>query len=353
MVKIEEMEDSSLASIRDSDIQVFNRFGGLKKSAMLMLVIGESHARLLSERLAIDEIKSITQEMTDLGRVQGADVDLLLREFTSMMGAGFGVVGSYETAKQLLSNILDEDKAALIMKSIGEHPGGNVWEKLSKVDDNLLVNFLKNEYPQTIAVVLSKIRTDQAARVMSQLPGEVAIEAMMRMLRLELVQDEIMTDVENLLRVEFMTNATGKAARDQHEVMAEIFNYFDRTTETSFLDMLDERNKESAELIRALMFTFDDLAKLDAQAVQLLLRNVDNSRLGLALKGAKDELKELFFANMSERAAKILREDMENMGPVRVKDVEEAQSEIVIGAKALIDSGEITIAADNDDDMIS
>lgn len=353
MVNLEEMQDSSLASIRDSEIQIFNKFGGLKKAAMLMLVIGENHARVLSERLAIDEIKTITQEMTDLGRVQGADVDLLLREFTSMMGAGFGVVGSYETAKQLLSNILDEDKAALIMKSIGEHPGGNVWEKLSKVDDNILVNFLKNEYPQTIAVVLSKIRTDQAARVMSQLPGEVAIEAMMRMLRLEVVQDEVMTDVENLLRVEFMTNATGKAARDQHEVMAEIFNYFDRTTETSFLDMLDERNKESAELIRALMFTFDDLAKLDAQAVQLLLRNVDNSRLGLALKGAKDELKELFFANMSERAAKILREDMENMGPVRVKDVEEAQSEIVIGAKALIDSGEITIAADNDEDMIS
>jgi flagellar motor switch protein FliG len=347
------MQDSSLASLRDSDIQIYNKFGGLKKAAMLMLVIGEDHARTLSERLGIDEIKTITQEMTDLGRVQGADVDMLLREFTAMMGAGFGVVGSYETAKQLLSNILDEDKVALIMKSIGEHPGGNIWEKLSKVDDNILVNFLKNEYPQTIAVVLSKIRTDQAARVMSQLPSEVAIEAMMRMLRLEVVQDEVMTDVENLLRVEFMTNATGKAARDQHEVMAEIFNYFDRTTESSFLDMLDERNKESAELIRALMFTFDDLAKLDAQAIQLLLRNVDNSRLGLALKGAKDELKDLFFANMSERAAKILREDMENMGPVRVKDVEEAQSEIVISAKALIDSGEITIATDNDEDMIS
>ena len=353
MAKIDTIEESSLASLRDTDIQVFNKFGGMKKAAMLMLVIGEQHARILSERMAIDEMKAITQEMTDLGRVQGADVDLLLREFTSMMGAGFGVVGSYETAKQLLSNILDEDKVSLIMKSIGEHPGGNVWEKLSKVDDNVLVNFLKNEYPQTIAVVLSKIRTDQAARVMSQLPSEVAIEAMMRMLRLELVQDEVMTDVENLLRVEFMTNATGKAARDQHEVMAEIFNYFDRTTETSFLDMLDERNKESAELIRALMFTFDDLAKLDAQAVQLLLRNVDNSRLGLALKGAKDELKELFFANMSERAAKILREDMENMGPVRVKEVEEAQSEIVISAKALIDNGEITLATDNDEDMIS
>lgn len=353
MAEIETAQDKGLESIRDTGIQIFNEFDGLKKAAMLMLVIGENHARVLSERLEIDEIKTITQEMTALGRVQGSDVEFLLREFTSMMGAGFGVVGTYETARQLLSNILDEDKVSLIMKSIGEHPGGNIWEKLSKVDDSLLVNFLKNEYPQTIAVVLSKVRTDQAARVMSQLPGEVAIEAMMRMLRLDVVQEEVMFDVENLLRVEFMTNSTGKAARDQHEVMAEIFNYFDRTTETSFLELLDERNKESAELIRALMFTFDDLAKLDAQAVQLLLRNVDNSRLGLALKGAKDELQELFFANMSERAAKILREDMENMGPVRVKDVEEAQSEIVIGAKALIDSGEITLANDSDEDMIS
>ena len=156
MAKIDTIEESSLASLRDNDIQVFNKYGGMKKAAMLMLVIGEQHARILSERLAIDEMKAITQEMTDLGRVQGADVDLLLREFTSMMGAGFGVVGSYETAKQLLSNILDEDKVSLIMKSIGEHPGGNVWEKLSKVDDNVLVNFLKNEYPQTIAVVLGE-----------------------------------------------------------------------------------------------------------------------------------------------------------------------------------------------------
>jgi flagellar motor switch protein FliG len=202
-------------------------------------------------------------------------------------------------------------------------------------------------------VVLSKVRTDHAARLVSHLPKEVAIEAMMRMLRLDTVQDEIMTDVEDLLRVEFMANASGGPPRDQHEVMAEIFNYFDRTTEASFLHMLEERNKESAELIRSLMFTFDDLIKLDGQAIQLLLRNVDNSRVGLALKGSKDELKEMFFKNMSERAAKILRDDMENMGPVRVKDVEEAQSAIVVSAKLLIDRGEITITSEKDEDMIS
>lgn len=338
---------------RVNEIQIYNEFSGMKKAAMFMLVIGDSHARILSERLAIDEMKSIAHEMTRLGRIQGADVEVLLREFTVVMGAGFGIVGTYDTARQLLSSILDEEKVALIMKDLGGHPGGNIWEKLSKVDDNLLASFLKNEYPQTIAVVLSKVRTDHAARLVSHLPKEVAIEAMMRMLRLDTVQDEIMTDVEDLLRIEFMANASGGPPRDQHEVMAEIFNYFDRTTETSFLEMLEERNKESAELIRSLMFTFDDLVKLQGQAIQLLLRNVDNSRLGLALKGGKDELKELFFKNMSERAAKILREDMENMGPVRVKDVEDAQSEIVISAKALIDRGEITITTDNDEDMIS
>lgn len=337
----------------DTEIQIHEAMDGPRKAAMLMLVVGDKHAQLLFDRLEIGEIKLITQEMSELGRIRGTDVDQLFHSFNTIMGGGSGVVGTYDTAKQLLSRIMDEEKVAMIMKDIGGPPGGNVWEKLSKVDDSVLANFLKNEYPQTIAVVLSKIRTEHAARVMSQLPKEISIEAMMRMLRLDALQEEIMTDVEDLLRGEFMANATGAPPPDQHEVIAEIFNFFDRTTETSFMEMLEERNKESAELIRSLMFTFDDLAKLDGQAIQLLLRNVDNSRLGLALKGGKDELKELFFNNMSERASKILREDMENMGPVRVKDVEEAQSEIVIAAKNLIDRGEIMIAGDNEQDMIS
>jgi flagellar motor switch protein FliG len=173
------------------------------------------------------------------------------------------------------------------------------------------------------------------------------------MLRLESVQEDIMVDVEDLLRAEFVLNASGSRPPDQHEVLAEIFNHFDRASEATFLNMLEERNKESAELVRALMFTFDDLVKLDGPAVQVLLRNVDNAKLGLALKGAKEELRELFLKNMSERAAKILREDMENLGPVRLRDVEDAQGEIVGMAKGLMDRGEIAIASNNDEDMIS
>jgi len=327
-------------------------FSGVEKAALLMLVVGEDHARIIFDKLKLDEIKEITQKMSALGRVTGHDVEQLLRDFKNVMGVGAGIVGSYDTVKGLLSNILDEDKANLILKDLGGPAGGNVWEKLSKVDEAILATFLKNEYPQTIAVVLSRLQTDHAARVMAQLPQEITIEAMMRMLQLESVQDEIMTDVEELLRAEFVLNAASTRAPDQHEVLADIFNNIDRSSEATLLGLLEERNKESAELIRALMFTFDDLIKLDGPAIQILLRNVNNAKLGLALKGANDELKELFLTNMSERAAKILREDMENMGPVKLRDVEQAQAEIVVSAKQLIDNGEITIASDNDEDMV-
>ena len=352
-------EDFDLANVSDDpsisgrQMMIMDEFDGLEKAAMLMLVAGEDHTRMIFERLNLDEIKEITQKMSRLGRITSEDVEKLLREFKQVMGAGAGVVGSYDTTKELLSKVLDEDKVALIMKDIGGPAGGNIWEKLSKVDETTLANFLKTEYPQTIAVVLSKLKTDHAARVMSLLPKETTMEAMMRMLRLETVQKEIMIDVEDLLRAEFVLNASGARPPDQHEVLAEIFNHFDRASEATFLGMLEERNKESAELVRALMFTFDDLIKFDGPSIQILLRNVDNAKLGLALKGAKDELKDLFLKNMSERAAKILREDMENMGPVRLRDVEEAQAGIVVSAKQLVDSGEIMLAGDDSEDLIS
>ena len=147
-----------------------------------------------------------------------------------------------------------------------------------------------------------------------------------------------------------MSNLARTQRRDNHEIMAEIFNFLDRSTESRFLELLEERSKESADRVRALMFTFEDLLKLDGAGVQMLLRNVDNSKLGLALKGASEKLRELFFANMSERAAKILRDDMETMGPVRLRDVEEAQMMLVNTAKDLAAAGEIFIADGKDDD---
>ncbi len=334
-------------------IASLDNYTGLEKAAMLMLIAGEDHAKILIDKLDLDEIKTLTHKMSSLGRITSIEIEQILRDFMKAMGAGAGVVGSYNTTKQFLQKVLDEDHANLVIKDIGGPPGRDIWMKLGNIDEAILAGYLKSEYPQTIAVILSKLKTDKAARVMTQLPKETTFEAINRMLQLDTVQDEILSDVEDALRAEFATKDPTKKTKDQHEVLAEIFNNFDRSSEETFLGMLEEQNRESADLIRSMMFTFDDLKKFDGPSIQILLRNIDNSKLGLALKGVDDEVQGLFLKNMSERAAKILREDMETMGAVRVKDVEDAQSGIVLAAKTLIDSGEISIASDDEEDMVS
>jgi len=181
------------------------------------------------------------------------------------------------------------------------------------------------------------------------LPENFAMEVIMRLLRMEAVQKDIVDHVERTLRNEFMTNLARTARRDSHELMADIFNSLDRNTENRFMTALEERNRESAERIKQLMFTFDDLVKVDPGGIQTLLRQVEKEQLALALKGASDEVKQLFFSNMSERAGKMMKEDMEAMGAVRLKDVDEAQSAIVQVAKNLADSGEIVIVTGDEE----
>jgi len=216
----------------------------------------------------------------------------------------------------------------------------------------VLANYLKNEYPQTVAVVLSKVKEDHAARVLGILPEGFAMEVVMRMLHMEAVQKEVLESMEKTLRVEFMSNLARTSKRDSHEMMADIFNSFDRQTEARFIGALEERNRESAERIRALMFVFEDLSKLDPGGVQTLLRAVDKDSLGLAMKGASEGLREMFFSNMSERASKIMREDMESMGPVRLKDVDAAQMAMVQVAKDLAAKGDIMLAGQGADDEL-
>jgi flagellar motor switch protein FliG len=212
------------------------------------------------------------------------------------------------------------------------------------VGEEVLASYLKNEYPQTVALVLSKIKPDHAARVLGVLPEDLSLEVIMRMLTLESVKKEVLEGIEKTLRMEFMSNLAKTQKRDSHEVMADIFNNFDRATESRFMKVLEERDKEAADRIRALMFTFEDLKKVDKAGIQTLLRGIDKDKLAIALKGASEEIKALFFGNMSERAAKILREDMEAKGPVRIRDVDEAQMVIVTAAKDLAAKGEIVIA---------
>ncbi len=325
---------------------------GIEKSAILLLSLGEEHTAKIFAALDQEEILQLSQTMANLGKVSAQVVERLFIEFAENMTSTNSLVGSLDSTERLLEKILGKDKVNAIMEEIRGPAGRTMWEKLSNVSEEILANYLQKEYPQTVAVVLSKITPEHAARVLANLPEGFAMEVVMRMLRMEAVQKEVLDDVERTLRTEFMSNLARTNRRDSHEIMAEIFNNLDRSVETKFMGSLEERNPESAEKIRSLMFTFEDLGKLDPSAIQTIIRSADREKLPLALKGASDAMKDLFFSNMSERAAKIMKEDIAAMGPVRLKEVEEAQQNLVSTAKDLADRGEITIVGTKEEDEL-
>ncbi len=327
---------------------------GPEKAAILLLSLGEEHASRIFEHMDDEEIMEISQTMATLGKVGPNVVERLFVDFAEQMTSTNSLVGTQDSTERLLMKAgLGSDKVASIMEEIRGPAGRTMWEKLGNVNEEILATFLQKEYPQTVSVVLSKIATDHAARVLALLPENFALEVIHRMLRMEAVQKDILDEVEKTLRTEFMTNLARTQRRDSHELIAEIFNSMERSVESRFMEELEKSAPESAEKIRSLMFTFEDLAKLDPASIQTLIRAVDKEKLPPALKGATETIRDLFFSNMSERAAKIMKEDMAAMGPVRLRDVEEAQQYIVNVAKDLEARGEITIASgDAEDELI-
>ena len=324
----------------------YRSLGGPEKAAILLMSLGEEHAAKIFALMEDEEIKEVSQVMANLGTVSSNIVERLFVEFAEQISSTGSLVGSFDSTERLLNKVLDPNRVGDIMEEIRGPAGRTMWDKL------VLANYLKNEYPQTVAVVMSKINPAHAAKVLALLPENFAMEVVMRMLRMESVQKDILNDVERVLRTEFMSNLARSNRRDPHEMMAEIFNSLDRATETRFVTALEERNRDAAEKIKSLMFTFEDLSRLDPGGVQTLLRTAEKDKLGLALKGSTEDLRDLFFSNMSERAAKLMREDMAGMGPVRLKEVEEAQTYMVQLAKDLANRGELVIAEGSGDDQL-
>ncbi|NVJ91369.1 MAG: flagellar motor switch protein FliG [Methylocystaceae bacterium] len=337
-----------MARVKDD----YRSLTGQEKAAIFMLSLGEDHSGKLFEMMDDEEIREMSQIMAGLGSVSSTVIERLFVEFADQLSSAGSLVGTFDSTERLLRKALSKDRVAGIMEEIRGPAGRTMWDKLDNVHEAVLANYFKNEYPQTIAVVLSKIRPDHAARVLSLLPENYAMEVIMRLLRMEAVQKEVLESVEKTLRSEFMTNLARTQRRDTHELMADIFNNLDRNTENRFITALEERNRESAERIKALMFTFDDLVRVDQAGIQVMLRSVEKDKLAMALKGGAEAVRDLFFENMSERAGKMMREDMEAMGPVRLRDVDEAQAEIVIVAKQLADAGEINISTGGEEDEL-
>ncbi len=345
---------SALASLagRAKGSSSKRRLTGPERVAVLMLALGEQHGGKVWEMLDDDELRQISIVMSTIGTIDAELVENLLLEFVSLMSASGALMGNYDATERLLQQYLPPERVGIIMDEIRGPAGRNMWEKLSNVQEEVLANYLKNEYPQTVAVVLSKIGPDHAARVLAILPEDLALDVINRMLRMEAVQKEVLERVEQTLRTEFMSNLSQTRRRDAHEVMAEIFNNFDRQTETRFLTALEEENRESAERIKTLMFTFDDLTKLDAASSQTLMRHIEKDKLAIALKGAAEPVRQFFLSAMSTRAAKMLMEDMQAMGPVRLREVDEAQALLVNLAKDLGAKGEIVISKSRGDEEL-
>jgi flagellar motor switch protein FliG len=343
---------AALASRQPTDGRKVRTLSGPERAAVFMLALGEQYGGKVWNLLDDDELRQLSVTMSTLGTVEAEAVESLLLEFVSRLSATGAIMGNYDATERLLHQYLPPERVVGIMDEIRGPAGRNMWEKLSNVQEQVLANYLKNEYPQTVAVVMSKLRPEHAAKVLAILPEEFALDVVNRMLKMEAVQKEVIERVEATLRTEFMSNLSQTRRRDAHEVMAEIFNGFDRQTETRFMTALEDSNRESAERIKNLMFTFDDLVKLDNGSAQTLMRHIDKDKLAIALKGANETVRAFFLQNMSSRAAKMLLDDMQALGPVRLRDVDEAQGLLVNLAKDLAAKGEIMIAKNRADEEL-
>jgi flagellar motor switch protein FliG len=329
------------------------RLSGPQKAAALVLALSEEQASALLGRMQEDEVRELSTAMASLGAVSAGSVEDLCREFTEALGRAGNLSGGLASTERLLLRVMPRERVDQIMEELRGPAGRTMWDKLGNVHEAVLANYLKNEYPQTVAVVLTKVKPDHAARVLALLPEGFAMEVVMRMLRMEAVQKEALDGVERTLRADFMSNLARTQRHDAHEAMAEIFNNLDRQAETRLLAALEERNRDEAERIRGLMFTFEDLHRVDGPGIQALLRGVEKDRLALALKGASEGLRELFFKNLTERAAKLLRDDIAALGPVRLRDVDEAQAAVVVLAKDMAAQGQLTLKDAREEEMLA
>lgn len=330
------MKGKSVAAVAD--------LSGPEKAAVVMLALGEEASQPLWRSFDEDELRDVTLAISTLGAVTAEVVEELLFEFVGRLSNAGPITGSLDSARRLLEGVLPPDKAAAILDDVKGPAGKTMWEKLANVNERVLSGYLRNEHPQTIAVIMSRIAPEHAARVLAALPDLLAEEVINRLLTLGPVQKEALDQIEKTLRAEFISTLSRNQDRDPAEGVAAIFNHFERTVEKRCMEALERKNPSAAARIRTLMFVFDDLLRLDLKDMQTLLRRIDKASLSVALKGAGEETKAHFFKSMSERAGAILRDDMEILGPVRLRDIDAAQAKIVEAARALADQGEIYLS---------
>lgn len=332
------------------------QLSGKQKAAALLVALGPETASVLLKYLGTtDDIEMLTLEVANLGRLPAETTEEILEEFYHVLQANQYISqGGVQYARELLTKALGSDKAEEILHRLSESLTALPFEFIRQADPMQILNFIQNEHPQTIALILAYMRSEQAALVVSGLPSELQTDVATRIAQMDRTTPAVLREVEKVLERKFsavmsqdFTNAGGIKA------LVAMLNSVDRGTEKTILESLEEQNPDLAEEIKKLMFVFEDIVILDDRSIQRVLREVDTKELALALKGSNEEVRAKVFKNMSERMGKIVRDELDYMGPVRVRDVEEVQQKIVSIIRSLEERGEIIVARGGGDELLS
>jgi len=327
---------------------------GRQKAAVLLITLGPEKAAKIFKALTEEEIEQLTLEISSIRNINATQKEEVVEEFYNLaLAQDYISQGGIGYAKMILEKALGEEKAQIILNRLTSSLQVRPFDFARKADPNQILNFIQNEHPQTIALILSYLEPNQAAQILSNLPEDMQADVARRIALMDSTSPDVIYEVEQVLEQKLSATFTHDYTQTGGiEAIVKVLNGVDRTTERTILESLAIQDPELAEEIKKRMFVFEDIVTLDNRAIQLVIRDCDNDDLILALKAASDEVKEVVFKNMSTRMRETIQEEMEIMGPVRLRDVEEAQSRIVAVIRRLEEAGEIVIARGGGDDII-
>lgn len=327
---------------------------GKEKAAILLIALGPEKSAVVFSHLSEEEIEELTLEIASIRKISSEEREGVLEEFYQIcLAQEFISEGGISYAKDVLEKALGSNKALEIINKLTASLQVRPFDFVRKADPGQLLNFIQNEHPQTLALVLSYLSSSQAATILASLPQDKQSDVAQRIAQMESTSPEVIKEVELVLERKLSSMVTQDyAVTGGIQSIVDILNSVDRGTEKFIMENLDITNAELADEIRKRMFVFEDIINLDGAAVQRFIREVDNNDLMVALKGATEEVKEIILANMSKRMGEMLKEDMEFMGPVRLRDVEEAQQKLVNIVRKLEEAGEIIISRGGGDEII-
>ncbi len=325
-----------------------------RKAAIFLLTIGAEKASKILKNLNEEQIEELTLEIANINKISDKEREEVLQEFSQMMKAKeFINQGGVDYARELLEKAFGPEKALEIIEKLTSNLQVKPFDFMKKADMVQLVNFIQNEHPQTIALVLAYLDPKQSSQVLISLPEDLQADVVKRLALLERASPEIVKQVEKVLEKKMSSFVSQDFSNvGGIDVAVEIMNSIERTTEKRILDSLQKTDPELSEEIKKRMFVFEDITTLDDRSIQMVLREVDTHDLALAMKGSSDEVKDKIFKNMSKRASALLEDELKYMGPVRVKDVENAQLKVVSIIRKLEDAGEIVISRGGGEDLI-